>query len=235
MITKYGFSEKLGPVCYSSDEEVFLGKDLATRQNYSEEVASQIDEEIRAIVEDAYAKCEKILTDHRDKLERVAQALLKVETLDAEEFKELYEGKKDADDILKENEERDKKIDEMNKEEAAESERLRRREHDEMQARPQQGNMNDDYREWLERNFDNPFSQGPQDPQRPQQGGYNQDGYGQNGYGQNGYGRNGYDRNGYGQNGYGQNGPDAGGQNETPDEDAWNPGGSSGSGDRKDN
>ena len=217
MITKYGFSEKLGPVCYSSGEEVFLGKDFSTRQNYSEEVASQIDEEIRAIVEDAYAKCEKILTDHRDKLERVAQALLKVETLDAEEFQDLYEGRKDADDILAQNEERDKKIDEMNKEEAAESELIKRREEAEMRQRPQQGAMNDDYREWLERNFDNPFAQGPQGPQNQggQQGPYGQNNYGQPGpNGQNGYGQPGpYGQNNYGQpgpngqNGYGQPGP----------------------------
>ena len=82
MVTKYGFSEKLGPVCYSSGDEVFLGKDFSTRQNYSEEVASEIDEEIRNIIGKAFDECEKILSTHSDKLELVAQALLEVETLD---------------------------------------------------------------------------------------------------------------------------------------------------------
>ena len=62
MVTKYGFSEKLGPVNYASSDEVFLGKDFTTHKNYSEEVASEIDEEIRAIIEECYDKAKKILT-----------------------------------------------------------------------------------------------------------------------------------------------------------------------------
>ena len=97
MVTKYGFSKKLGPVNYSSGDEVFLGKDFSTRQNYSEEVASEIDEEIKAIIEEAYVECEKILTENRDMLETVAKALIELETLDGEQFESLCSGELTAE------------------------------------------------------------------------------------------------------------------------------------------
>ncbi|MFQ9893470.1 MAG: ATP-dependent zinc metalloprotease FtsH, partial [Emergencia sp.] len=90
MVTKYGFSEKIGPVNYSDSDEVFLGKDFSTRKNYSEGVATEIDHEVKRIIEDAYQETVKILTENMDKLERVAQALLEVETLDGEQFEALY-------------------------------------------------------------------------------------------------------------------------------------------------
>ena len=62
MVTKYGFSEKLGPVCYGQTDEVFLGNDYHSRKNYSEEVAAEIDEEVRRIVEEGFAEAERILT-----------------------------------------------------------------------------------------------------------------------------------------------------------------------------
>ena len=92
MITEYGFSEKLGPVSFNSGGEVFLGKDFSTRQNYSETIASEIDMEIRSILEDSYAETIRILQEHDDALERVAQALLLVETLDGTQFEALYDG-----------------------------------------------------------------------------------------------------------------------------------------------
>jgi cell division protease FtsH len=128
MVTKYGFSEKLGPVCYSSGEEVFLGKDFSTRQNYSEEVASEIDEEIRKIIEDAFEECEKILSTHSDKLELVAQALLEVETLDGEQFKAIYDGEKTADDLAADIEVREEMIRRENEKEAAESKKIMKQE-----------------------------------------------------------------------------------------------------------
>lgn len=118
MVTKYGFSEKLGPVCYSSGDEVFLGKDFSTRQNYSEEVASEIDEEIRNIIGKAFEECEKILSTHSDKLELVAQALLEVETLDGEQFAQLYNGEKTADELLEDIEAQDEIIRKENEKEA---------------------------------------------------------------------------------------------------------------------
>ena len=93
MVTKYGFSEKLGPVGYASEQdEVFLGRDYGHTHTYSETVAAEIDEEVRRIMEDAYAKCEKILTDHRDQLECLAQYLLKYEKIDGEDFEKLMHG-----------------------------------------------------------------------------------------------------------------------------------------------
>ncbi|MDO4553247.1 MAG: ATP-dependent zinc metalloprotease FtsH [Bacillota bacterium] len=94
MVTKYGMSERLGPVNYGEADEVFLGKDFSTRRNYSEEVASEIDEEIRAIVEGAFQKAEKLLSENIDKLHQVAEALLELETLDGEQFEALFNGEK---------------------------------------------------------------------------------------------------------------------------------------------
>ena len=92
MVTKYGFSEKLGPVNYSSSDEVFLGKDFSTRQNYSEETASEIDEEVKAIIEEAYEAAKTILSEHMEQLTAVAEGLLAVETLDNQQFERLYDG-----------------------------------------------------------------------------------------------------------------------------------------------
>ena len=87
MVTKYGMSTKLGPMAFGdSEEEVFLGNSIGNKRNYSEEVASEIDQEIRSIVDTAYKKTRTLLNDNMDRLEYVAQALLIYETLDAEQF-----------------------------------------------------------------------------------------------------------------------------------------------------
>ena len=87
MVTKYGMSNKLGPMAFGdSEEEVFLGNSIGNKRNYSEEVASEIDQEIRSIVDTAYKKTRTLLNDNMDRLEYVAQALLIYETLDAEQF-----------------------------------------------------------------------------------------------------------------------------------------------------
>lgn len=93
MVTKYGFSEKLGPVVYGEQAEVFLGRDFTQSRNYSEQIATDIDEEIKDIVEKCYVDCTNILTEHLDKLHEVAEALMKKEKLDEEEFKEIMQGK----------------------------------------------------------------------------------------------------------------------------------------------
>ena len=97
MVTKYGFSEKLGPILYGSDQdgEVFLGRDFNHTRDYSEAVAFEIDEEIRSIVGKAYEKTEEILKNHLEQLHLVAQFLLEYEKLDGEDFKLLMEGKED--------------------------------------------------------------------------------------------------------------------------------------------
>ena len=123
MITKYGFSEKLGPVSFSSSDEVFLGRDFSTRQNYSEEVASEVDHEIRTLLTQCYAETKKILQDHDDAFERVAQALLLVETLDGDQFERLFTGEADPESIRQEIESENKEIARKNKKEAEESRR----------------------------------------------------------------------------------------------------------------
>jgi len=91
MVMQYGMSDVLGPVAYGEDanHQVFLGRDLNNQRNYSEEVASEIDKEVRRIMEDAYEACRQIITENRDKLELIANALLERETLTAAELEEL--------------------------------------------------------------------------------------------------------------------------------------------------
>ena len=90
MVAKYGMSETIGPLNYSSADEVFLGRDFTSKQNYSEELASKIDKEVHDIMTDAYAATEKILLERSAELHRVAEALLEMETLDADQFEALY-------------------------------------------------------------------------------------------------------------------------------------------------
>ena len=99
MVTKYGFSEKLGPVVYGEQAEVFLGRDFTQSRNYSEQIATDIDEEIKDIVEKCYIDCTNILTEHLDKLHEVAEALLIKEKLDEEQFKEIMQDKK-IDEVI---------------------------------------------------------------------------------------------------------------------------------------
>ena len=90
MVTKYGMSEKLGPIAFGgSNREVFLGKDYGQVRNYSENVASQIDEEIENIIRNAYSRTETILTEHMDKLHLIAQKLFEKEKMTGEEFAAL--------------------------------------------------------------------------------------------------------------------------------------------------
>ncbi|NLK71969.1 MAG: ATP-dependent metallopeptidase FtsH/Yme1/Tma family protein [Clostridiales bacterium] len=96
MVTKYGMSEKLGPVNYASSDEVFLGKDFSTRRNYSEELAFEIDKEIKELVEEAYERAKEILSENIDKLHEIANKLLEVETIDAEQFEAFFAEPKDV-------------------------------------------------------------------------------------------------------------------------------------------
>jgi cell division protease FtsH len=92
MVTEFGMSEKLGPMQFGqSHGQVFLGRDLHNEQNYSDQIAYEIDLEIQRIIKECYEKAKQILTEHRDKLELIAKTLLEVETLDAEQIKHLYE------------------------------------------------------------------------------------------------------------------------------------------------
>ncbi|MEG2246237.1 MAG: ATP-dependent zinc metalloprotease FtsH [Peptostreptococcaceae bacterium] len=92
MVTKYGMSTKLGPMVFGDNEdEVFLGNSFSSKRNYSEEVAFEIDKEIKTIVDIAYKECKRILQENMDKLDYVAQALLVHETLDSDQFVKAFD------------------------------------------------------------------------------------------------------------------------------------------------
>lgn len=91
MVTEYGMSDNLGPMTFGNPhDEVFLGRDFTRSRNYSEQVASQIDKEIRNIIEDAHHKAEMLLKENINKLQRVAEALLEKEKLEADEFEQVF-------------------------------------------------------------------------------------------------------------------------------------------------
>ena len=93
MVTKYGMSKKLGPIAFGkSNDEVFIGRDMGHVKNYSEKVASEIDDEIYDLVSEGYETVTKILTEHMDKLHEVAEVLLKKEKISGEEFTAIMKG-----------------------------------------------------------------------------------------------------------------------------------------------
>lgn len=93
MVTKYGMTDELGPICYGqSNNEVFIGRDMGHVKDYSEETAAKIDEIVLRIVKDAYAKAEKILNANMDKLHQVAAYLIKHEKMSGEVFEEVMNG-----------------------------------------------------------------------------------------------------------------------------------------------
>ena len=86
MVTKYGFSEKLGTVSYGSDGEVFIGRDYEKSKSYSEKIAGDIDGEVKALIDRAYARCTEILSENREKLSQIADYLMENETMDRAAF-----------------------------------------------------------------------------------------------------------------------------------------------------
>ncbi|MDZ5474313.1 ATP-dependent zinc metalloprotease FtsH [Bacillus sp. 31A1R] len=93
MVTEFGMSDKLGPMQFgqSSGGQVFLGRDLHNEQNYSDKIAYEIDSEIQRIIKESYERAKTLLTENRDKLDLIANTLLEVETLDAEQIKHLVD------------------------------------------------------------------------------------------------------------------------------------------------
>ncbi len=91
MVTKYGMSEKLGTIAYGNEsDEIFIGRSMAQARTYSEEVAGQIDQEVKSIVDRAYSRCEEILTSFHRELELTARYLLDHETMDAQVFAKVF-------------------------------------------------------------------------------------------------------------------------------------------------
>ena len=134
MITRYGMSDKLGTVLYGSEHsasEVFLGRDFSSGKNYSEKTAAIIDEEIRALIGDAYTKCTEILTEHLDKLHFVAAFLLKNEIMDGDQFKAAMEGDPTIEELEEMAEAKKRQSREDNERKRRENEERERREAEE--------------------------------------------------------------------------------------------------------
>ena len=94
MVTRYGMSEKVGMMAVDErGQEIFLGRELGHRREVSEHTAKMVDEEVKRLLDQAYAQARKILTEHRDVLDRIAFALLEHETLNGEQVNLLKEGK----------------------------------------------------------------------------------------------------------------------------------------------
>lgn len=94
MVTKWGLSERLGPLTYSEDEgEVFLGRSVTQHKTISDETVHSIDKEVRSIVDRNYERARKLLTEHKDKLHLMAETLIKYETIDAHQIDAIMEGK----------------------------------------------------------------------------------------------------------------------------------------------
>ena len=97
MVTKYGFSDKVGEICYDNDDdEVFIGRDLAHAKSYSDEVAATIDSEVKRIIDECYARGEKILNEYKDILDKTAELLLEKERITREEFEALFDNNENA-------------------------------------------------------------------------------------------------------------------------------------------
>ena len=121
MVTRYGFSKKIGTVVYGSDnDEVFLGKDYGHTRNYSEAVAAQIDEEVRLIIEKAYSDCTEILKANADKMHFLAKYLLKFEKIDGEDFEKLMKGELSEDILNTSDEDKEAVYEDMTTEKSAE-------------------------------------------------------------------------------------------------------------------
>ncbi len=97
MVTRYGFSEKMGPVVYGNEQgEVFLGRDLGNSRDYSDRVAAEIDDEVRSIIESAYEKATALLRQHMDQLQLLAKYLMIHEKIERDDFEKLMRGEMDA-------------------------------------------------------------------------------------------------------------------------------------------
>ena len=95
MVTKWGLSEKMGPLAYEEDEgEVFLGKQMSQRKHVSEQTSEEIDREVRAIIDSCYGRAKELLEENRDKLDMMAEALMQYETIDAEQINDIMSGQK---------------------------------------------------------------------------------------------------------------------------------------------
>ena len=111
MVTEWGMSEKVGPISYGSDREIFIGRDMASHVNYSEQTASIIDEEVSRIVNEGLEKARKMLSENKKLLENMARLLIERETIFSEEVEMLMRGKS-VSEIMAFMDENEKKLQE---------------------------------------------------------------------------------------------------------------------------
>ncbi len=103
MVCEFGMSERLGPLSYKGqEEEVFLGRDISKLKNYSEKTSSEVDEEVRNIIEDCYAKAKKIIKEHKEDMDRIVSYLLKHEVIERDEFTRLLHNKQPEEEAKEE-------------------------------------------------------------------------------------------------------------------------------------
>lgn len=134
MVMKYGMSDRLGPILYGSEhssDEVFLGRDFSTGKDYSEKTASEIDDEIRAIIDRAYKRCSEILEAHSDKLRKLAEYLVKAESVDGDQFRALMEDDPSFEEL-------DAMVAEKKRKSEEENESRRKREEEERKKREEE-------------------------------------------------------------------------------------------------
>ncbi len=128
MVTKFGFSDKLGPISYGQvNNEVFLGRDISQKKNYSESIATSIDQEVKSIIDTAYKSCLNMIENHIDQIEIISRYLLVHEKIDSETFIKLMENKISLEMIQQDKEKKDKEyklIQEKIKQEKLEQEKL---------------------------------------------------------------------------------------------------------------
>ena len=106
MVTKYGMSDTIGPISFRSEnDEVFLGMSYSSGREYSEKLAAEIDTEVKSIIDNAYERCTKILTENMTKLHNVAQALFEKEKINGEEFVEIFNQDENVVETVEETEE----------------------------------------------------------------------------------------------------------------------------------
>lgn len=125
MVTKYAFSDNLGSMSYSTGEEVFLGKDMTTKRDYSEQVAAEIDREVRRLVDEAYEDAQNLLRENVETLHVIAKALLEFETITGDEFELLFTEGFDTLKAKKDEEEKKKEEEEQLEKAKAEEERIK--------------------------------------------------------------------------------------------------------------
>lgn len=136
MVTQLGMSEILGPRCFGTGhEEVFLGRDFSSSQDYSEEVAAKIDSEIHNIISEAYARSKQLLNEHMDKLHFIAEFLLKNEIMDGEQFKAAMDGNPTMEELEEMTEAKRRKSREENEERRIREEEKARKEKEEEEER----------------------------------------------------------------------------------------------------